>query len=233
MIKEIEILILSFFIYSFAGWIWESIILRLIKKEKMYNRGFLDGPILPIYGFGAILVILLFDIRSVEYPIYALFLLGANAACLLEYVTSYIMEKLFHRRWWDYSQKPLNINGRVYANGFLCFGMFSVVAIKWVQPFLRNQMTRIDATVLTILCIVFISIFVVDVITTLHIVMHLEEHIKQLSLIVEQERQRLKTLGEENTFIRNLVSNSEKLKYRQKRVLKAFPTLIKNHKRGK
>lgn len=230
MMQELEIYIMSFFIYGFIGWIWESVVIRLVKKEKMYNRGFLVGPILPIYGFGAILVILLFDIRSVEYPIYALFLLGGNAACLLEYITSYVMEKLFHHRWWDYSQKPFNINGRVYLNGFICFGIFSVVAIRFAQPFLTYWISKINAPLLFAICSILVVIFIIDIIATLHTVYHLEEHIKQLSLRLEQEGQKLKSLAEEKVFIKNIIMSNERLQYRQKRLLKAFPSLIKNIK---
>ena len=107
-----------------------------ITASKTYNRGFLNGPWIPIYGFGAMLVIVLFDIQQVNYPIYTLFISGGVVACLLEYITSYVMEKLFHRRWWDYSQKAFNLNGRVCLEGFICFGLFSVVAIDYCSAFL-------------------------------------------------------------------------------------------------
>ena len=125
------------------GWVWESIILPLARKEVPYNRGFLNGPWIPIYGFGAMLVIILFDIHQISYPIHVLFLSSGVVACLLEYLTSFVMEKLFHRRWWDYSQKSFNINGRVCLEGFLCFGLFSVVAINYIQPFFTKELLKV------------------------------------------------------------------------------------------
>ena len=144
MTGKLIILVVSFFIYCLMGWIWESIILPLSRHQKPYNRGFLNGPWIPIYGFGAMLVIVLFDIQQVNYPIYTLFISGGVVACLLEYITSYVMEKLFHRRWWDYSQKAFNLNGRVCLEGFICFGLFSVVAIDYVQPFFTSKLLLVD-----------------------------------------------------------------------------------------
>ena len=103
MTNYLMILVISFYLYCFFGWVWESFVLPLSRKQLPYNRGFLYGPWIPIYGFGAILVIVLFDIRHVNYPFYVLVLGGGVVSCLLEYITSFIMEELFHRRWWDYS----------------------------------------------------------------------------------------------------------------------------------
>ena len=102
-------LFIWFIIYSFLGWLWEEIICS-IQARKLVSRGFMSGPYCPIYGFGALiyLVLMHFTERPVE-----LFFLGGILACTLEYITSYLMEKLFKARWWDYSKRFLNINGRV------------------------------------------------------------------------------------------------------------------------
>lgn len=99
------ILVISFFIYSFCGWIWESLICPIATGHKIHNSGFLTGPCIPIYGSGAIVVCALFPI-SKDWSL--IFIEGAIVACFIEYLTSYFMEKMFHARWWDYSQMRFN-----------------------------------------------------------------------------------------------------------------------------
>ena len=116
------ILVVSFFIYSFCGWIWESLICPIATGHKIHNSGFLAGPCIPIYGSGAIVVCALFPV-SKDWSL--IFIEGAIVACTIEYLTSYFMEKMFHARWWDYSQMRFNLNGRICLEGFFIFGFFS------------------------------------------------------------------------------------------------------------
>ncbi|WP_279324967.1 putative ABC transporter permease [Bifidobacterium scaligerum] len=116
--------------YSFVGWAWETM-LSVVLRKRFEDRGMLNGPICPIYGFGALLVLaLLHDVRN---PV-ALFLASGVVACTLEYVSSWAIEKLYHVRFWDYTGKPFNINGRVYLNGFLAFGLGAATIVLVVQP---------------------------------------------------------------------------------------------------
>jgi len=104
--------VLLFFLYSFCGWCWE-VFLYLVKERRFVNRGFLFGPILPIYGFGAVGILL--TCVPVEGNMALVALVGTIAASLLEYVTGFLMESIFHVRYWDYSQRPLNLNGYICA----------------------------------------------------------------------------------------------------------------------
>lgn len=106
MVEGINIIVISFFIYSFLGWICEIIYCSILDK-KFQNRGFLYGPYCPIYGFGA-MIILKVLIPFSAHPIF-LFVMGMFVCSVLEYVTSYVMEKAFHLRWWDYSKHKFNI----------------------------------------------------------------------------------------------------------------------------
>ena len=191
MTGKLIILVVSFFIYCLMGWIWESIILPLSRHQKPYNRGFLNGPWIPIYGFGAMLVIVLFDIQQVNYPIYTLFISGGVVACLLEYITSYVMEKLFHRRWWDYSQKAFNLNGRVCLEGFICFGLFSVVAIDYVQPFFTSKLLLVDENILFVLSGVLSVLFIVDTIVSTHVALDIEKKLELVKQVLEESENRL------------------------------------------
>lgn len=107
---QFERIILLFFLYSFIGWLWETIYCSLKAKHFVY-RGFLIGPITPIYGFGILGVVYL--LRPLHEQVIPLFFAAALLVTVLEYVTSYLLERFFHASWWDYKEVPLNINGRV------------------------------------------------------------------------------------------------------------------------
>lgn len=250
MAYEIIILVVSFYIYCFLGWVWESIILPLSRKQKPYNSGFLNGPWIPIYGFGAMLVIVLFDIRKIDYPIYALFINGAVVACLLEYITSYGMEKIFHQRWWDYSHQPFNINGRVCLEGFVCFGVFSVVAIDYVQPFFTVELSRVNKNLLFVVAVVLTVVFVFDAFISTRVALNIEKKVEQFKQAIENnevillksllekqqevnkriEKNRLQWQRQQIIF-KNLIKQKGNFRYSQRRLIRAFPNLLKHKKK--
>lgn len=129
-----ERVLLCWLAYSFVGWAWETM-LGVVLRKRFEDRGVLNGPLCPIYGFGALLVIVL--LADVTNPL-ALFLSSGVLACTLEYLSSWAIEKLFHVRLWDYTGKPLNINGRVYLNGFIAFGAGATLVKLVVQPWLMG-----------------------------------------------------------------------------------------------
>ena len=126
----LEYLFLWFLFYSFAGWVYESILVS-VSERRLVNRGFLNGPICPIYGCGAVLAIVL--LHDLHNP-FAVFLISSIGACMLEYVTSWGMEKLFHARWWDYSHRRFNIQGRICLLGAIVFGLLGVLITDVIQP---------------------------------------------------------------------------------------------------
>ena len=158
MINTIETYCSWFIVYSIIGWLYESILCSFIEK-KFVNRGFLNGPYCPIYGFGALLDIIFL---SRFENVIVLFFFGIILNCSLEYLTSFLMEKLFGARWWDYSDKKFNINGRVCLLGAVVFGTFSVVLIKIVHPFVIWYMNMIPGILLHIIVVVFLIAFVYD-----------------------------------------------------------------------
>ncbi len=141
---SISHLFIVFICASLGGWIYESIYCT-VKTTHWQNRGFLFGPICPIYGFGFLgasflyIKVMVENHVSLSWPV--LFLICAAGSAVLEYVTSYVLEKLFHARWWDYSKVPLNINGRICLPATTGFGIAGVVFIEWVMPFLGTHMT--------------------------------------------------------------------------------------------
>ena len=131
-----SMLVIIFFLFSMAGWLIE-VTLKYIQFHRFINRGFFIGPYCPIYGWGAVAVtVLVGGMIGRHGTIGETFLAGMFVCGVLEYFTSWYMEKLFHARWWDYSQKPMNLHGRIWIGNLLLFGAGSVVIVKWIDPVL-------------------------------------------------------------------------------------------------
>ena len=128
--EQLATYFLWFMLYSVLGWVWETILCSLTEGHFVY-RGFLNGPYCPIYGCGALIDIVF--LHWIVNP-FALFIFGALLASALEYITSYLMETYFHARWWDYSDKRFNLNGRICLEGAVLFGLFTVLLLKVIQP---------------------------------------------------------------------------------------------------
>ena len=158
---------LLFMIYSFFGWVMEMIVCSIYDK-KVVNRGFLIGPYCPIYGCGCILIIsLLFKYRSdpITLVIMAILICG-----LLEYFTSYIMEKLFKARWWDYSNKRFNINGRICLETLVAFGGLALLLTYIINPFFVGIIDGFSNVLLIVLAMILLVIFIVDMSISLKVI---------------------------------------------------------------
>lgn len=151
--------ILLFFAFSFIGYLWEMI-LFIFKKKKFVNRGFLKGPWLPIYGCGMILILVFFS-RFMNKPLLMVILIILLCG-FLEYMTSYILEKLFHKKWWDYKDSFLNINGRVCFVGLLFFGVGGVICTYYIAPYLIIKISNFRYSNRLILALVLIILFIID-----------------------------------------------------------------------
>ena len=151
--------VLLFFLYSFCGWCWE-VFLYLVKERRFVNRGFLFGPILPIYGFGAVGILL--TCVPVEGNMALVALVGTVAASLLEYVTGFLMEAIFHVRYWDYSERPLNVNGYICALSAATWAVFSVFIVSVVNPFVKTYIYMIPLTMADAAAAIFTGFAVVD-----------------------------------------------------------------------
>ena len=152
-------LIELFFTYSLVGWIWEAIF-YLASTGEFVNRGTMHGPWLPIYGCGGLLIIFL--LKPFRKSPGALFV-GAVAVCgSVEYFTSWLLEKLFNEKWWDYTGYFLNINGRVCFEGLIVFGMAGLAFTYFLSPMLDNLYQKMSRKYRVILCTILIVLFVVD-----------------------------------------------------------------------
>ena len=165
MIETTGQVITLFFIYSFLGWVCECIYCS-IAQRKIINRGFLAGPYCPIYGFGAVFVLVLLQ-PFMDNPL-IVFLLGVLITSTLEYITSVVMEKIFHTRWWDYSHYKYNINGRVCLLNSFLFGVMSLFVVYIVHPPILHAVQRISPFILWCLDVLLVIYFSVDLFKTVH-----------------------------------------------------------------
>lgn len=158
---------LYFIIISICGWIME-VTLQLIQKHKFADRGFLIGPYCPIYGCGGLLIT--FCLTGLEEHPVALFSMAILICGILEYGTSYIMEKLFHARWWDYSENKYNINGRVCLETIIPFGILGLILIYFVNPFIFDNLVKVPSNILNIIAIAIAVLFAIDNIISLKVI---------------------------------------------------------------
>ncbi len=165
--KQVMIYFLLFIIYATLGWLIE-VIGKLIEKKRFINRGFLIGPYCPIYGFGALAITFL--LKKYTSDIIALFVMAILVCGTLEYLTSYFMEKIFHARWWDYSSKKFNINGRVCLNTIIPFGLLGCFIMYVSNPFLLKVLNALPDLALYILSTTLFIIFIVDNIISFNVI---------------------------------------------------------------
>ena len=161
---------LYFIIYSFLGWIYETCYCT-IHEKAWENRGFLYGPCIPLYGVGATLAQILFldlPIKGLDDPSYVTIFFGcAIGSFFLEYGTSYVLEKRFHARWWDYSDFPLNINGRVCLIFTLCFGFAGILVTQIIIPPIVEIISYFPGIVIELLALIFMFLFGMDMALTI------------------------------------------------------------------
>ncbi len=164
---SIAMLFILFLIYSFLGWCMEMVVCYYCTK-KWVDRGFLIGPVCPIYGWGCLGIILLLN-KYLDDPL-VLFVMSMVMCSILEYFTSYIMEKLFKARWWDYSHKKYNINGRICLDNILAFGFLGLLMMYVINPFMVRVLSYVSANILNIVAIILGVVYLVDTIISLKVI---------------------------------------------------------------
>ncbi len=210
MIHTLGLYFLAFMAYSFIGWLIE-VILTIIEDKKLVNRGFFVGPYCPIYGCGGVLATLILSKYSEDLVV--LFILGIVIFSILEYFTSYVLEKIFHARWWDYSNYKINLNGRICLVGMLFFGILGVVVIRFVNPVLFGFLNNLNDKTFDILFISLALIFIADMIFSFNIL----DGIGKENKLVESDN-----TEEINKIVINKIIS---LGWGYKRIIKAFPNI--------
>lgn len=163
--------IFYFFFYSFIGWFFESCYCS-IRPKKWVNRGFLRGPICPIYGTGGlVMMVCLLPLRHITENLYfnelLIFIAGAVLCDIVEFMTSYIMEKLFNARWWDYSNKKFNIQGRICLTHTFYWGTCSCLFVFILEPVMNLYLVgQVSESSRNILTYIFLTVFAFDLLDT-------------------------------------------------------------------
>lgn len=175
--------LLFFYIYCFIGWIWESSYVSVCKR-KWVNRGFLKGPFLPLYGSGAV-CILIVTIPFRE-NILMMCIAGMIFATVLEYVTGYVMEKLFRVRYWDYTGNFMNINGYICLKSTLCWGVMTILLVRVFHVRIEHLVLAVREEYAEHLVLLLTPILAVDFVTSFSAALHLRDALIQKERIVEE-----------------------------------------------
>ena len=201
-----------FLIYSMIGWLMEVIIVSC-QQKKLTARGFLIGPWCPIYGFGSLFITFL--LKKYYDDVIVLFIMSFLIGTILEYVTSYLMEKMFHARWWDYSSHKFQINGRVSLTTSLCFGMLGVILVYVFNPFFLRIISNIPPVIFNTIMIIVFLLFITDVIFSFKIISNIKkESFANLKDVTEKATNEMKkALKEKSIFNRRLLNSFPHLKF--------------------
>lgn len=230
--------LLLFYLYCFIGWIWESCYVSL-KKHKWINRGFLKGPLLPIYGSGAIVVLI--STLTVENNLLLVFVIGVISATILEYITGVAMEKLFHVRYWDYSKEPFNINGHICLISSLAWGVFSVLLVRFVNPNIARLVIIIPNGISEVISYIITVFITIDAVQSFNEAMDLKNilikfterndaitNIKKRVEIVEAfVNEDVKSIQEK--LIKKVAINQEKVELKNNKRKKAIEVIIRKN----
>ena len=218
MIYTIPQWILLFYIYCFFGWCFESVYVSICLK-KWVNRGFLRAPMLPIYGSGA-LCILIVCLPVKNNPI-AVFILGIIFPTILEYVTGWAMERMFKMKYWDYSDKKYNLNGYICLTSSLAWGALSLIMVNFIHPPIGRLVEHIPTLILWILVVVISCVFVSDCIVSFRAAFDLSRVLQEMERVrtqIEETRVQLELArAEARDFIEDISQDIREENQRRQR----------------
>ena len=190
-----KMVFLIFIIFSFVGWCSEVLYVGIFFEHKFVNRGFLHGPICPIYGFGGLTLLLLPPSLYTTWG--RLFMVTMLFCTIVEYISSWILEKLFHTRWWDYSHYKFNIKGRVCLLNSLLFGILGVVIIHFIQPLVMQFLSLFSDFTLTLTADILAVALTVDLLITVRRLVDFSLTMEKVRALGENLREKY---GHENWF---------------------------------
>lgn len=232
-------LLTYFIIYSFLGWIMESIV-RSICERRIINTGFLKGPLCPIYGIGAIILFLFLD--KFENKIIELFFIAILVLTTWEYIVGILLEKLFKTKYWDYSNQKFNFQGRICLVNSICWGILGVVFVKYIHPFIQSLISKVNPSLLKYIILIISVIMLIDTITTIIKVRSIKSTLERIEKINKEIKEKLKELRkakkqtEKSISTENVQELVKKLKRKRNRIIihlyrnvyrlkKAFPAM--------
>ncbi len=231
---ELLYVLAYFIIYSFFGWVMESVLKTVIQK-KFVNSGFLYGPICPIYGFGA--VIMFVFLERFKENILFLFIISCIILSIWEYLVGWMLELIFKTKYWDYSDHKYNIKGRVCLENSLFWGILGVLFIHFIHPFIVEKIAIIPREILLYIVTILTITLIVDLIISITKLLRLQVNINKINEITEKIKDRVEELKENRQINTESIQQIiDDLKYKQSkinrrllrqtiRMKRAFPTM--------
>lgn len=231
-------LFLSFIIYSFFGWTIE-VLYHIYKNKRFINRGFLYGPVCPIYGFSAVVFII--SLTPFKNSFILTFLIGSIIASIIEYITGYLLEIFFHSKWWDYSNEMFNIKGYICLKFSIYWGIFAVLFMNIIHPKINNVILFISEKYGEGLYNILFACILIDAVLTINSLFELKSIYIELQEILTETKNTLDKLSEavsaetklklenriENlNFIKEKILN--RLNFKQKLLLRSYPKIKSN-----
>lgn len=220
-------LLTYFTIYSFLGWIMESTY-RSICEKKIINTGFLRGPFCPIYGVGAVIMLIFLD-NYKNKPI-ELFFIAIVILTLWEYIVGVMLEKIFKTKYWDYSEHKFNFQGRICLTNSICWGVLAVIFVNYIQPFVQNIVSKINNDILNYIVTICIVVFFTDMIISIIKVKNIKSTLNKIESLNKEIKEKLKQLKMNAEEKEMEIQNSENIqqiveklkKKRNKTILKLY-----------
>lgn len=225
-------LITYFMIYSFLGWIMESMV-RSVCERKLINTGFLKGPFCPIYGIGATIMFLFLD--GFENRPILLFCIAFIMLTAWEYIVGVLLERLFHTKYWDYSDQKFNFQGRICLTNSICWGILGVLFVKYIHPFMQGIIEKVDTNLLNYMIAVLFVIFIADMISSIIHVKNIKgtlEKIENINKEIKEKLKEIKTLKKEKEEKSITVDNIQQMienlkKKRNKTILRLYKNIYR------
>lgn len=183
-----------FVIYAFLGW-WLEVSFQTVTVGKFINRGFLNGPVCPIYGFG--MVTLLYFLSPFSNNLILLFIGAVILTSVLEYITGFVLEKLFNDKWWDYTDMSFNLHGYICLSFSLAWGLAAVFVIQLIHPVIEKFSSFLDNRIGNFILLVLVLYFIADFIVTLFSILKIKKHFKLLDEMVERLQLYSDVIGED------------------------------------
>ena len=182
-----------FFVYAFLGWCTEVSYAALVTG-KFVNRGFLNGPVCPVYGFGVVIVLTCLTPLANNLPL--LFLGSVVLTSALEWLTGFVLEKLFHQRWWDYSDQPFNLSGYVCLRFSIAWGFACVFVVKLLHPTVLLFIRLIPKTLGLALLALLGAVMAVDLAATVSTIVKLNRRLAQIDELAAKIKEAANEFGE-------------------------------------
>ncbi len=211
-------------IYSIIGWMIE-VSYHAVTMGKVVNRGFLNGPLCPVYGSGVLMVLMVVDLCGEWFgfetdlsraKVIELFIIGIIFATLIELIAGFLLDQLFHARWWDYRDRRFNLNGYICLEFSIYWGLGIAFVLRVIQPVVENIVSSIPVRISWIMLSAFYLIFIIDIVLTVLTILKLN---KQLEKMRDMETAIQKLSGSMSEFIgTSTIKTVEKINESQDKV---------------